>query len=112
VIERVGATATTLDSTVLDSFCDAQEAAYQQKVQAAGGNTDGLQDPAAQSTCALVQLTPSANPADFSTNQACVASADPGWCYVTGAAAGSCPQSLLFTSGEPPPGAIVSLQCH
>jgi hypothetical protein len=30
---------------------------------------------------------------------------------VTGAAANGCPQAILFSSGEPPTGATVSLQC-
>jgi hypothetical protein len=111
VIAGNGASATTLDPTVVDNFCDAQEAAYQQQVQAAGGVATGLQDPAERSVCALVQLIPAANPVDFSDGS-CVGSVDRGWCYVTGAAAGTCPQAILFTATEPPPGAVASLQCH
>ncbi len=36
----------------------------------------------------------------------------PGWCYVAGAAARGCSQQILFTPGEPPPGAIVTLACN
>jgi hypothetical protein len=111
VIAGNGASATTLDPTVVDNFCDAEEAAYEQQVQAAGGVATGLQDPAQQSVCALVQLTLPANPVDFSDGS-CVGSVDRGWCYVTGAAAGTCPQAILFTATEPPPGAVASLQCY
>ena len=41
----------------------------------------------------------------------CAGSTDQGWCYVTGAAAGSCGHSILFTNAEPPAGSNVSLQC-
>jgi hypothetical protein len=111
VIAGAGSTATTLDPTVIDNFCDAQEAAYQERVQAAGGVATGLQDPAMQPVCALLQLTASANSGDFSAGS-CMASADPGWCYVTGAAAGTCPQAILFTASAPPGNAVVSLQCQ
>jgi hypothetical protein len=101
----------TLDPDVLNAFCDAQEAAFQQQVQAAGGAKTGLQDPAKQSVCALQQLVPMGNGgADFQ-GMTCIGSKTPGWCYVTGAAAGNCPQALLFTANEPPHGAVVSLQC-
>jgi hypothetical protein len=112
VIARIGSTTTTLDPTVLIDFCDAQEAAYQQQLQAAGGVGTGMQDPAMQSVCALVQLTASADPGDFSASGSCIGSKDPGWCYVTGAAAGICSQAILFTASEPPRGTVVSLQCH
>jgi hypothetical protein len=59
----------------------------------------------------MKQLTAGANPGDFDANESCAASADPGWCYVTGTAAGTCPQAVLFTNGEPPLGARVTLQC-
>jgi hypothetical protein len=42
----------------------------------------------------------------------CATSPSPGWCYVTGAAAGQCPQDIAFTPGEPEPGAIVVLGCQ
>ncbi|MGO9835943.1 MAG: hypothetical protein ACLP1X_17200 [Polyangiaceae bacterium] len=105
-----GTTTTTFDPTVLDAFCDAEEAAYQQQVQAAGGSSTGIQDPAQQSVCALFQLTQTANNADFQGGS-CKGSGQPGWCYVTGVAAGTCPQAILFTGSEPPSGATVNLQC-
>jgi len=100
----------TFDPAVLDAFCATQEAAYQQQVQAAGSSM-GLQDPGLQPVCALAQLTPTANPTDFSSAGSCIGSHDAGWCYVTGAAAGQCAQSILFTEGQPPSGATVNLQC-
>lgn len=41
-------------------------------------------------------------------------SAKAGWCYVTGAAAaGTCPQAVLFSpTGNPVNGATISLQCR
>ncbi len=99
----------TLDQAVLDAFCDSQEAAYQQEVAAAGSSA-GLPDPALQAFGARQQLTPGANAAHFS-NGSCIGSTSPGWCYVTGAAAGRCPQAIVFTPSEPPSGAIVSLRC-
>ncbi len=98
---------TTFDPTVLDSFCDAQEAAYQQEVSAAG-SSKGITDPATQPVCAFYQLTSQTNAADFKNNS-CVGASDSGWCYVTGAAAGTCPQEIVF-SNQPSNGTI-SLQC-
>ncbi len=68
-------------------------------------------DPSLLPTCQLTELTPSVNTKSFDANGSCAASSDSGWCYVEGKAAGSCPQSIIFTAGEPPPGAQVSLQC-
>ena len=104
-----GQPAPTLDPGVLDAFCDAQEAAYQGQVNAAGGATTGLRDPAHQSVCALMQLTPTGSPQDFSGGS-CVGARDTGWCYVTGTATSQCAQSLFFVPG-PPHGATVTLQC-
>ena len=98
-----GATQPTLTTEILTEFCAAQEATY-------AGTPGAPGDPDTYPTCALQQLTTGANPNDF-TNGSCAASMDAGWCYVTGAAANGCPQAILFTSGQPPPGAQVSLQC-
>jgi len=74
----------------------------------------------AHEVAALEQLLPvlngnvnTPNQKDFPNGAAggCATSPDPGWCYVTGAAANGCPQAILFTNGEPPHGATVSLQC-
>jgi hypothetical protein len=106
-ISGSGSTATTFDPTVLDSFCDTQEAAYQQQVQAAG-SSKGITDPATESVCAFLQLTPSTNANQFQ-NGSCVGGSDPGWCYVTGAAAGTCPQEIVFS--HQPSNGTISLQC-
>jgi len=98
----------TFDQAVLDSFCDSQEAQYEALVSGLPAGQMPPPDPAKQSVCALVQLTPQANAADF-MGGSCKTSKDPGWCYVTGAAAGTCPQAIIFASQ--PKGATISLQC-
>jgi hypothetical protein len=98
-----GANSATLTQDVLNKYCASLEAA--------GGFTAGQAgDPDLQPVCALQQLNPVSNAGDFS-NGSCAASSDNGWCYVTGSAAGGCPQAILFSNGEPPTGATVSLQC-
>jgi len=94
---------------VLARFREVQHEAY---LASCGGNTSCLsQDPSALPTCQLQELTPGThNGTDFQ-NGDCAASMNPGWCYVVGAAASSCAQQILFTSGEPPQGATVTLQC-
>jgi hypothetical protein len=106
-----GASGPIVSQDILTKFCQTQEAAY---TGAAGGPAD----PDTFPTCALEQLLPTtstgaANTNDFPNGAAggCAAAKDPGWCYVTGAAANGCPQAILFTNGEPPHGATVSLQC-
>jgi hypothetical protein len=99
-----GGTTATLTTDILDKFCAAQEAQYKGAKGATG-------DPDTYPTCALQQLTTGQNPTDFDTNGSCAAATDKGWCYVTGVAANGCPQAILFTNGEPPHGATVSLQC-
>ncbi len=57
--------------------------------------------------CELAQLA-----AGSTAGSSCAASTQPGWCYLTGAAATPCPQSLAFSQGgTPSPGAIVALAC-
>ena len=77
-----------------------------------GGAASGQPDPSSFPTCVMNELTTTTDHgADF-TNGTCAVSPNPGWCYVTGAAAGGgCSQQILFTSGQPPHGASVSLQC-
>jgi hypothetical protein len=101
-----GATSAPLSQDILNKFCQSQLAAY----VATGGKAGDSNDPTQFPVCALQQLTTNNNPNDFS-NGSCSASKDPGWCYVTGAAASGCPQAILFSNGEPPHGATVSLQC-
>jgi hypothetical protein len=98
-----------VDPNVLSKFRPAQEAAWNQ----AGGTATGLPDPKTLPVCALQQLSPK-NPKfanDFDATGSCLGSKDSGWCYVEGTAAGSCPQQIIFTNGEPPLGAIVNLVC-
>jgi hypothetical protein len=90
------------DSAILARFRQTQEQGW-----VAGSGTP---DPSTFPVCQLNELTPQANPGDFA-NGSCKASTDPGWCYVTGAAAGGCTQAILFTNNTPPSGASVSLQC-
>jgi hypothetical protein len=97
-----GETQPILTRDILSDFCASKEAFY-------AGARGGLSDPDTYPTCALRQLT-GANASDFQ-NGSCAASADPGWCYVTGAAANGCQQAILFSSGQPPSGAKVNLQC-
>ena len=45
-------------------------------------------------------------------NGSCTAASGAGWCYVSGAAAGTCPQAVFFSpSSVPVPGTLVLLQC-
>jgi hypothetical protein len=60
---------------------------------------------ATDTVCALDQIVPA-------PGESCTASSVPGWCYVTGAAAGNCPQTLGFSPGQPEPEAIVVLGCQ
>jgi hypothetical protein len=71
-------------------------------------------DPSSFPTCVLKELAPqdkTLQAGDFDAAGSCAASNDPGWCYLEGTAAGSCPQQIVFTQGQPPHGASVSLQC-
>jgi hypothetical protein len=77
-------------------------------------------DPSTLPTCQLQELfqrppgAPSGCPSPlgtFDSAGSCASSSTPGWCYVEGAAAHNCPQSVLFTNGEPPSGATLTLQC-
>ena len=104
-----GATGPTLTQDILSKFCSSQEAAY----TASGGKPGDPNDPDLFPTCALQQLidNPAANASDFDATGSCASGADPGWCYVEGAAASGCQQAILFTNNEPPQGSTVSLQC-
>jgi hypothetical protein len=49
---------------------------------------------------------------DFPEASGCGGSAEAGWCYVEGKAAGTCAQAILFSpTGNPQVGAKISLQC-
>ncbi len=93
---------------VLARFQQAQHDAYK---TACGGKTSCVAtDPSTLTTCQLNELTQQQNPQSFQ-NGDCSASTKLGWCYVEGAAAGTCSQQVLFTASEPPQGATVTLQC-
>lgn len=69
------------------------------------------QAPTTAAVCAIRQLTTGAYPNDFQDGT-CTDATDPGWCYVTGAAAGNCPQAIAFSNALPPPGAVAVLGCR
>lgn len=61
--------------------------------------------------CTMQELTPQKNAADFDASGTCTSANDPGWCYVSGkAAGGSCPQAVKFSPKNASGGRIV-LQC-
>jgi hypothetical protein len=48
----------------------------------------------------------------YVAGQSCATSATSGWCYVTGAPAGTCAQEIVFSGTGPlPNGSVVSLEC-
>jgi hypothetical protein len=98
------------DPQVLNKFCAGLEANYQAQVNANGGMATGT-DPATIPVCELTQLTPNANPMAFQAGSCANSQTDQGWCYVTGTAAGKCPQAILFTPKALPSGALSNLQC-
>jgi hypothetical protein len=89
---------------LLASFCASQEQSYMGQKGAPG-------DPALASVCELTQLTASADPIDFDANGSCAESVDKGWCYVEGAGAEGCAQTILFSSTAVPAGSLTSLVC-
>jgi hypothetical protein len=104
------------DLVVASRFCDAQE----QEWQANGGPQSAAPEPYTVPVCQMDQLVhpparaSTACPAAkgvFDSTGSCAASPVPGWCYATGAAAGRCTHTILFTQGEPPSHAVVNLQC-
>jgi hypothetical protein len=86
--------------SLLDTFC-------QQHTQT-GAQPQITAD---QPVCALQQIV--VDPSD--TQNCAKLNTAPGWCYVQGAAATQLgcaePNTVVFTSGEPPSGSVVSLQC-
>jgi hypothetical protein len=71
-------------------------------------SVEGLdQIPTSQAVCVLPQLAS----AEW-VNGSCAGSSNAGWCYLTGAAAGSCPQIIVTSAtGVPPSGALAVLAC-
>jgi hypothetical protein len=113
----MGPTFINPDPQVLSKFCANLEDQFTQLVSNNGGSSMGLTDPANIPVCQLRQLVnapPPGNANDFQGPvgaQTCSASMEDGWCYVTGAAAGKCPQAIVFTKNALPTGANSSLQC-
>ncbi len=102
------------EEAVLSKFCANLESAYMAQYQANGNSGVGLTDPANVSVCALNQLVDNASNTNASVDfqgGSCSNSKDPGWCYVTGTAAGKCPQAIIFSKGAIPTGATSNLQC-
>jgi len=100
------------DAGLAAKFCDEEEAQFK--------TSGGFADPYTVPVCELNQLRPTppgqpgcpaGAPADFDAQGSCAASADAGWCYVTGAGAGTCGSSIVFTNGVPPTGATAALVC-
>jgi hypothetical protein len=87
------------DATILAQF---QAAAHANWLL---NNKQGV-DPSTLPTCQVAQLTGSQV-----VGGTCKGSQDPGWCYVTGVSAGTCPQAIIFTQGAVPTGATINLQC-
>ncbi|HEY2512516.1 MAG TPA: hypothetical protein VGI39_16730 [Polyangiaceae bacterium] len=71
---------------------------------AQGGTATGLPDPNTLPLCEIIQV---AAPAGGT----CAAAAGPEWCYLTGAAAGTCAQSIAFSATAVPNNATVTLVC-
>jgi hypothetical protein len=92
------------EATLLARFRAAKEAAW--------NPASGLPEPNTLPICELTQLTHQTNPTEFGPDGTCSAATTAGWCYVEGQAAGVCPQQILFTAGEPPPGATVNVLCQ
>ncbi len=99
------------DPQVLPKFCQGLEDQYNTAKSNNNGSTTGLgPDPANVSVCELQQFTAGMNPMDFQGGT-CANAPDKGWCYVTGAAAGKCPQAIVFSPKAIPSGATSNLQC-
>jgi hypothetical protein len=109
--------------SVATSFCNALHTQW-----LATQNSDPTTDPDLRPACAIHQLVQqptnppsgSYNPAACSVQAApsgdfaggsCVGAKDQGWCYISGAAAGQCPQEIVFTAAMPPMGFSANLQC-
>jgi hypothetical protein len=111
------------DPTVLAKFRDQQKA---DQGSISGDAGPGFVDQTRLPVCQVAQLIPGGTnrdpscannaalkfPADFPGGGTCANSTEAGWCYVTGAVAGTCPQAILFSAtGNPQVGAKISLQC-
>jgi hypothetical protein len=88
------------DPQILQQFQSSQH--QQWEVQNGGVGTD----PSTLPTCEVDQLTGSQL-----VGGSCKTASTPGWCYVTGAAAGTCEQAILFSPNTLPAGTQINLQC-
>jgi hypothetical protein len=93
-------------ATVLASTCSALHREYLAQV-ADRGSATGITDASLRSVCELGELTP---PSSF-IGGTCASSPDPGWCYVTGSAAGRCRQAVVFTASALPAHAVARVSC-
>jgi hypothetical protein len=67
---------------------------------------DNVIDTTKQTICQLTQLTSAQL-----VNGSCATATNAGWCYVTGTAAGTCPQAILFSPAAQVNGVAINLQC-
>jgi hypothetical protein len=65
-----------------------------------------LQAPASDPVCQLAQTPPT------TPGASCASAPTPGWCYVSGAAAGDCPQAIDFAPGAVAAGDVLALGCE
>jgi hypothetical protein len=78
--------------------------AFRTQLQAAAGDAGGATDLSNNAVCVAPLL-------DVPDGGSCKDSKLPGWCYLTGPAAGLCPQSIELSPAATVSGAQVSLQC-
>lgn len=88
------------DPQILEKF-------REQQIEEAGGK-EAAGDILNRTVCEVKQLV---SGQDFQ-GESCAELDVPGWCYVTGKAAGNCPQKIIFSkAGNPEIGVVTSLQC-
>jgi hypothetical protein len=88
--------------------CDVSAGLFSVASDAAAAVRTAAQAPSTQVVCQLAQL-----PESDWVGGTCAASSSPGWCYVSGAAAGgNCAQAIRFSpTGDPGAGVTVLLGC-
>jgi hypothetical protein len=87
------------DAQILAQFVAAAEVTWK-----ANGSVGT--EPKKLPTCQVGQL-----PQTALSGGTCKAAGSPGWCYVTGTAAGTCSQAIIFSPGTIPTGTTINLQC-
>jgi hypothetical protein len=111
-----GTTCASVGFTDADPQSAAQFKAQIQSTESSNvKNVPGM-DISLNAICVVPPLTQASKPTDFMTvspdnSETCKNGSDPGWCYVTGKAAGTCPQAIVFTTKGSINGSQVSLQC-